>query len=92
MGEVYRAHDTRLDRDVAINLVPAELAAELLNRWNAYQNAQLVQPANPTLVALTLKLLNKTLDKCSVELGRPTTPRPTVVPQEDGTLKLEYAT
>ena len=74
---------------------PESLVAELNRRWSAVQQAE----ANYALNATSLNLLvmntsrsslNKTLDKCSVELGRPTLPRPAVEAQEDGTLMLHY--
>lgn len=72
--------------------VPTQFAEEVQNTYTAWFNAShSTPPASAATIAFYLKLLNKALDKCSVELGRPTTPRPTVVPQEDGTLMLEYA-
>jgi hypothetical protein len=75
---------------------PADLADELNRRWTAKEQAQANYDASPTTINLLVlntakSALNKTLDKCSIELGRPTSPRPTVRVQDDETLKLEYA-
>lgn len=74
---------------------PESLIDELIRRWTALGQAQANYDIRPT--ALNLLVLNtaknalaKTLDKCSVELGQPTMPRPTVQVQGDGTLKLLY--
>jgi len=40
MGEVYRAHDPRLKRDVALKLLPAELASEPERLERFQQEAQ----------------------------------------------------
>lgn len=74
---------------------PESLAAELLARYDALKKAEANYAIRASLVNLTVKnaavgALNKTIDKCSIELGRPTQPRPSIVPQEDGTLKLLY--
>ncbi len=40
MGEVYRARDTRLDRDVAIKVLPAALVADAVRRARFVQEAR----------------------------------------------------
>src|SRR6202453_2274760 len=53
MGEVYRAHDTRLDRDVAVKVLPESFArdAERLRRFE--QEARAVAALNhPNIVAV----------------------------------------
>lgn len=74
---------------------PEILVDELNRRWLAYNQALANYSINPSALNLLIKntatnALNKTLDKCSVELGHPLTPRPTVQVQEDSTLKLLY--
>lgn len=77
---------------------PIELTDELIRRHTAVAQAQANFNANASAFNLALlnaarKALDKTVDKCSVELGQPTTPRPTVqVDPDDGTLKLLYPT
>ena len=74
---------------------PESLATELIARYDALKKAEANYAARPSVVNLTVKnaavgALNKTLDKCSVELGQPIAPRPTIAPQDDSTLKLLY--
>ncbi len=53
MGEVYRAHDTRLNRTVAIKVLPNHLAADPLARARFVREGQaLAALAHPNLVAI----------------------------------------
>src|SRR5690348_5081070 len=53
MGEVYRARDTRLARDVALKILPAELAADPSRRQRFEQEARAVAALNhPNIVAV----------------------------------------
>lgn len=77
---------------------PAILVNELLTRIDALEKAEANLAARPgsTLYRkirdTCITALNKTIDKCSIELGQPAQPRPTIEPQEAGTLKLLYPT
>src|SRR5881409_275413 len=46
MGEVYRAQDTRLDRSVAIKVLPAAIAADAESRQRLEQEARAIAALN----------------------------------------------
>src|SRR6058998_2826565 len=53
MGEVYRARDTRLDRTVAIKLLPSELAANPESRQRLEREARSISKlSHPHICAL----------------------------------------
>jgi hypothetical protein len=53
MGEVYRAHDTHLDRDVAINVLPATLAHDSERAARLEREARLLATLNhPNIAAV----------------------------------------
>ncbi len=53
MGQVYRAHDPRLNRDVALKILPAEFSADPLRKQRFEQEAKAVAALNhPGIVSL----------------------------------------
>jgi serine/threonine protein kinase/Tol biopolymer transport system component len=53
MGEVYRARDTRLGRDVALKILPADVAADLARRQRFETEARAVAALNhPNIVSV----------------------------------------
>src|ERR1051325_3416431 len=46
MGEVYRARDTRLDRDVAIKILPKELSADAARKQRFQREAKIISGLN----------------------------------------------
>ncbi len=53
MGEVYRARDTRLNRDVAVKILPAAFACDPERMWRFQQEAQAIAALNhPNILAI----------------------------------------
>src|SRR5215208_3588625 len=53
MGEVYRARDTRLDRDVAIKILPEAFAADMERAARFQREAQILAALNhPNIAAI----------------------------------------
>ena len=53
MGEVYRARDTRLDRDVAIKVLPAELSADSSRKQRFEREAKIISSlSHPNICVL----------------------------------------
>src|SRR5213083_3048627 len=53
MGEVYRAHDARLGRDVAVKVLPSEIAADQSRRQRFEVEARAIAALNhPNICAI----------------------------------------
>src|SRR5262249_53269766 len=53
MGEVYRAHDTRLDRDVAIKVLPSSFSADPDRRARFEREAKSIAAlSHPNILAI----------------------------------------
>ena len=55
MGEVYRAHDTKLNRDVAIKVLPATFAADAERMARFEREAQMLAALNHPNIAADLR-------------------------------------
>ncbi len=71
MGEVYRAHDTQLERDVAIKVLPRALAndPERLARFD--REAKVLAALNHSNIAVIVMAVNYTAHADSFAAGKP---------------------
>src|ERR1700682_1555393 len=61
MGEVYRARDTRLDRDVAIKVLPANLSSDACLRQRLEREAKAISKlSHPHICTLQMTLATST--------------------------------
>ena len=56
MGEVYKARDTRLDRTVAIKVLPVSVATDLERRHRFEQEARAVSALNHPHICATWRV------------------------------------
>jgi serine/threonine protein kinase len=66
MGEVYRAHDTRLNRDVALKVIPEVFAADSDRMSRFEREAKLLASLNHTNIAAIYGLEESTSTKALV--------------------------
>jgi serine/threonine protein kinase len=69
MGEVYRAVDTRLDREVAIKVLPRELAEDSLLRQRLQREARAMGLLLWDQVAAAAQVLSKAWTLSSIRTG-----------------------
>ena len=67
MGEVYRARDTRLDRTVAIKVLPRDLASEPHNRERFEREARLVSKLNHRHICTLYDIGSTVVDGAEVQ-------------------------
>ena len=74
MGEVYRAHDTRLDRDVAIKILPSERTLSEISRRRFQREAMAASALNhPNIITIYEINCVENIDYIAMEYVRGTT-------------------
>jgi len=88
MGEVYKAHDTRLERDVALKVLPADLLADDTARARLVREARLASKLNHPHICTIFEVgeaQGRTFIAMELVEGRPLSAR-----LEEGPLPVEH--